>query len=91
MVRQAHHPEQSRRANFKFQYRMTKTGFEFRLLVIVICLEFEICYLDFVITPLILYSHAPKCLVLLRGHHSMSTEFPPKSGENPILEGIFFP
>jgi hypothetical protein len=25
MVRQAHHPEQSRRVNLKFQYPMTKT------------------------------------------------------------------
>jgi len=26
MVRQAHHPEQRRRVNLKFQYPMTKTG-----------------------------------------------------------------
>jgi hypothetical protein len=33
--------------NFKLQYLMTKTGLEFRILVIVICLIFEICDLEF--------------------------------------------
>jgi len=33
--------------NIKFQYLMTKTGLEFRILVIVICLIFEICDLEF--------------------------------------------
>ena len=45
--RRTHHPEQSRRANLKFQYQMTETGLGFRILVIVICLIFVICYLEF--------------------------------------------
>ena len=35
--------------NIKFQYSMTKTGLEFRILVIVICLIFVICDLEFLI------------------------------------------
>jgi hypothetical protein len=31
----------------KFQYLSKKTSFEFRILVIVICLRFVICYLEF--------------------------------------------
>jgi len=44
--------------NLKFQYSVTKTVLEFRILVIVICLGFVICHLEFLflqysITPLL--------------------------------------
>jgi hypothetical protein len=32
---------------------MTKTGLEFWILVIEICLRFEICYLDFFVFPIL--------------------------------------
>jgi hypothetical protein len=40
-------PSTKSQINYKFQYSMTKTGFEFRILVIVICLIFDICDLEF--------------------------------------------
>jgi len=36
-------PSTKLQTNLKFQYQMTKTGLEFVILVIVICLLFEIC------------------------------------------------
>jgi len=32
---------------------MTETGLKFRILVIVICLIFVICYLEFLVTPVL--------------------------------------
>jgi len=43
-------PSTKLQTNLKFQYQMTKTGFEFCILVIVICLLFEICDLGFLVT-----------------------------------------
>jgi len=42
-------PSTKSQTNLKFQYLMTKTDLEFGILVIVICLEFVICYLGFLI------------------------------------------
>jgi hypothetical protein len=47
MVRQAHHPEQGRRAISKCQSPMTQTRFEFDSLYFGIYLEFEFYYLRF--------------------------------------------
>jgi hypothetical protein len=44
-------PSTKLQTNLKFQYRMTKTGLEFGILVIVICLLFEICDLEFFVAP----------------------------------------
>ena len=44
-------PSTKLQTNLKFQYQMTKTGLEFVILVIVICLLFEICDLEFLMTP----------------------------------------
>ncbi len=44
-------PSTKLQINLKFQYQMTKTSLEFGILVIVICLIFEICYLEFLVTP----------------------------------------
>ncbi len=41
-------PSTKLQTNLKFQYSMTKTGLEFRILVIVICLIFDICDLEFI-------------------------------------------
>jgi len=40
-------PSTKLQTNLKFQYSMTKTGLEFGILVIVICLMFDICDLEF--------------------------------------------
>ena len=40
-------PSTKLQTNLKFQYSMTKTGLEFGILVIVICLLFVICDLEF--------------------------------------------
>jgi hypothetical protein len=40
-------PSTKLQTNLKFQYSMTKTGLEFGILVIVICLIFVICDLEF--------------------------------------------
>jgi hypothetical protein len=40
-------PSTKLQTNFKFQYSMTKTGLEFGILVIAICLIFGICDLEF--------------------------------------------
>ena len=40
-------PSTKLQTNLKFQYSMTKTGLEFGTLVIVICLIFVICDLEF--------------------------------------------
>ena len=40
-------PSTKLQTNFKSQYSMTKTGLEFEISVIVICLLFVICYLEF--------------------------------------------
>ena len=37
--------------NIKFQYQMTKISLEFGISVIVICLIFEICDLEFLFVP----------------------------------------
>jgi len=42
-------PSTKLQTNLKFQYQMTKTGLEFRILVIVICLIFDICDLEFLV------------------------------------------
>ena len=44
-------PSTKLQTNLKFQYSMTKTGLEFVILVIVICLIFVICDLEFLVTP----------------------------------------
>ena len=46
-------PSTKLQTNLKFQYSMTKTQnkFEFQILVIVICLIFDICDLEFLVTP----------------------------------------
>jgi hypothetical protein len=44
-------PSTKLQTNLKFQYQMTKTGLEFGILVIVICLIFDICDLEFLVTP----------------------------------------
>jgi hypothetical protein len=44
-------PSTKLQTNLKFQYQMTKTDLEFRILVIVICLIFVICDLEFLVTP----------------------------------------
>ena len=46
-------PSTKLQTNLKFQYQMTETGLEFRILVIVICLIFVICYLEFSGTPVL--------------------------------------
>ena len=46
-------PSTKLQTNLKFQYQMTETGFEFWILVIVIYLIFVICYLEFLVTPLL--------------------------------------
>ena len=43
-------PSTKLQTNLKFQYQMTETGLEFGILVIVICLIFDICDLEFLIT-----------------------------------------
>ncbi|MCK5658128.1 MAG: hypothetical protein KAI21_09810, partial [Deltaproteobacteria bacterium] len=43
-------PSTKLQTSLKFQYQMTKTGLEFGILVIVICLLFEICDLEFLVT-----------------------------------------
>jgi len=43
-------PSTKLQTNLKFQYQMTKTGLEFGILVIVICLIFDICDLEFLVT-----------------------------------------
>ena len=43
---------------------MTKTGLEFRILVIVICLIFEICDLEFLFLQ---YFSTPKQLAIFKG------------------------
>jgi hypothetical protein len=43
-------PSTKLQINLKFQYQMTKTGLEFGILVIVICLLFEICDLEILVT-----------------------------------------
>jgi len=43
-------PSTKLQTNLKFQYPMTETGFEFGILVIVICLIFEVCDLEFLVT-----------------------------------------
>jgi uncharacterized integral membrane protein len=48
--------------NLKFQYSMTKTGLEFVILVIVICLIFVICDLEFLFLQ---YFSTPKQLAIL--------------------------
>jgi len=48
-------PSTKLQTNLKFQYSMTKTGLEFRILVIVICLIFVICDLEFLDTPALQY------------------------------------
>jgi len=48
-------PSTKLQTNLKFQYSMTKTGLEFRILVIVICLIFDICDLEFLDTPALQY------------------------------------
>jgi hypothetical protein len=40
-------PSTKLQTNLKFQYSMTKTGLEFEISVIVICLLFVICDLEF--------------------------------------------
>jgi hypothetical protein len=42
-------PSTKLQTNLKFQYSMTKTILGFRILVIVICLLFEICDLEFLL------------------------------------------
>ena len=54
-------PSTKLQTNLKFQYSMTKTGLEFRILVIVICLIFDICDLEFLILP---YPNTPRALVI---------------------------
>jgi hypothetical protein len=44
-------PSTKLQTNLKFQYQMTKTALEFVILVIVIYLLFEICDLEFLVTP----------------------------------------
>jgi hypothetical protein len=44
-------PSTKLQTNLKFQYQMTKTGLEFGILVIVICLIFDICDLEFLVIP----------------------------------------
>jgi hypothetical protein len=44
-------PSTKLQTNLKFQYQMTKTGLEFGILVIVICLIFAICDLEFSVAP----------------------------------------
>jgi hypothetical protein len=50
--------------NLKFQYSMTKTGLQFRILVIVICLIFVICDLEFLFLQ---YYRAFKALDMITG------------------------
>ena len=57
-------PSTKLQTNLKFQYSMTKTGLEFRILVIVICLIFVICDLEF---PFLIYSSTPKKLAIFSG------------------------
>jgi hypothetical protein len=49
-------PSTKLQTNLKFQYSMTKTGLEFGILVIVICLIFVICDLEFLFLQ---YSSVP--------------------------------
>ena len=46
-------PSTKLQTNLKFQYSMTKTGLEFEISVIVICLLFVICDLEFSVTLLL--------------------------------------
>ena len=49
-------PSTKLQTNPKFQYPMTETGLEFGILIIVICLIFEICNLEFIFLR---YSNTP--------------------------------
>jgi len=49
-------PSTKLQTNPKFQYSMTKTGLEFRILVIVICLIFDMC--DGIFVPPVLQKYS---------------------------------
>ena len=51
-------PSTKLQTNLKFQYSMTKTDLEFGISVIVICLIFVICDLEFLVT-LVLQDSSP--------------------------------
>ena len=58
-------PSTKLQTNLKFQYSMTKTGLEFGILVIVICLIFVICDLEFLFRQ---YSSTAKQLAIFTGN-----------------------
>jgi hypothetical protein len=62
--RKSQFPSTKLQTNLKFQYSMTKTGLEFRILVIVICLIFVICDLEFLFLR---YFSTPKPLDMFTG------------------------
>ena len=66
--------------NLKFQYSMTKTGLEFRILVIVICLIFVVCDLEFLV--LLYSSRLP--------HEKKTIETPYRGGSKPIRARILY-
>ena len=65
---------------------MTKTGFEFRILVIVICLIFDICDLEFLFLQ---YFSIPKELATFNGK-AMQLCPPHKMGTVRLFSDEFF-
>jgi len=66
--------------NLKFQYSMTKTDLEFGISVIVICLIFGICDLEFLV--LLYSSRLP--------HEKKTIETPSEGGSKPIRARILY-